>query len=65
MDRDALASDYSPEQIVGLQRTFPLYVRLPKDRWEAIRRAEALTSSGDRLFHELAEEAAARKSSSS
>jgi anaerobic magnesium-protoporphyrin IX monomethyl ester cyclase len=67
LDPDALAGDYrketvlrmehlGPAELLGLQRTFPLYVKFPRDRWEEIRQAEALTPEGDRLYERLAEE---------
>lgn len=67
IDPDALAGDYrketimrmehlSPGALKGLQRTFPLYVKFPRSRWPEIRRAEALTPEGDRVFAALAAE---------
>ena len=67
IDKDALAGDYRKESILrmehlshdelwGLQRTFPLYVKFPKSRWEEIRQAESLTPGGDKIYEELAEE---------
>jgi radical SAM superfamily enzyme YgiQ (UPF0313 family) len=67
IDPDALAGDYrketimrmehlSPEELKGLQRTFPLYVKFPRSRWPEIRRAEALTPEGDAVFDALAAE---------
>jgi radical SAM superfamily enzyme YgiQ (UPF0313 family) len=64
---DVLAGDYrketvmrmahlSPEALKGLQRTFPLYVKFPRERWPEIQRAEALTPEGDRVFAALAAE---------
>jgi radical SAM superfamily enzyme YgiQ (UPF0313 family) len=63
----ALAGDYrrdtvlcngplSPDELRGLQRAFPLYVKFPEARWAEIRRAEALTPEGDRVFTALAAE---------
>ncbi len=43
----------SREAIQGLRRTFVLYVRLPKDYWPEIRRAEKSDEEGNRLFHKL------------
>jgi radical SAM superfamily enzyme YgiQ (UPF0313 family) len=67
IDKDALAGDYRKESILrmehlthdelqGLQRTFPLYVKFPKSRWDEIRQAEALTPEVDRIHAELSEE---------
>lgn len=63
----ALAADYrketilrmehlTAEEIRGLQRTFPLYVKFPNSRWKEILQAEALTPEGDRIYAALAEE---------
>ena len=46
----------SQEEIMGLQRTFALYVRLPKERWSEIRIAEKFDEEGNRKFEELKEE---------
>jgi len=42
----------SYEELKGLQRTFPLYVRLPKAEWDKIRRAERFDAEGNRVFEE-------------
>jgi hypothetical protein len=44
------------EEIYGLQRTFVMYVRFPKERWPEIRRAEALTPEGDAAWTRLRDE---------
>lgn len=44
------------EELIGLQRTFNLYVDLSMDRWEEIRDAEQLTKNGDVAFSRLARE---------
>jgi anaerobic magnesium-protoporphyrin IX monomethyl ester cyclase len=46
----------SGDEILGLQRAIPLYVRLPESRYPEIRRAEALDDEGDRVFEGLAKE---------
>jgi radical SAM superfamily enzyme YgiQ (UPF0313 family) len=67
LDADTLAADYrketvlrmehlTPEELAGLQRTFPLYVKSPKSRWNEIRKAEALTDEGNRIYEALAAE---------
>lgn len=67
IDRDTLAGDYRKEtvmrmehlteaELLGLQRTFPLYVKFPRERWPEIRRAEAFTPEGDRVWEELSAE---------
>ncbi len=48
---------YLPEQIEGMRRCFVLYIKLPKDRWPEIEKAEKLTSEGDRIWNKLREEA--------
>jgi radical SAM superfamily enzyme YgiQ (UPF0313 family) len=46
----------SGKEILGLQRVFPLYVRLPESRYPEIRRAECFDKEGDALFDALAAE---------
>ena len=43
------------EEIYGLFRTFPLYVKLPKKVWPDIRRAETMDDEGQRIYGDLAE----------
>jgi radical SAM superfamily enzyme YgiQ (UPF0313 family) len=43
------------EEIYGLFRTFPLYVKLPEGCWPKIKRAEGLNEEGDRIYEDLAE----------
>ncbi len=43
----------SRAEIQGMRRTFVLYVKMPKDYWPKIKRAEILDAEGDRLFEEL------------
>ncbi|MDO8558737.1 MAG: radical SAM protein [bacterium] len=40
----------SYEELRGLQRTFPLYVRLPKSEWPAIKIAEKFDEEGNKVF---------------
>jgi anaerobic magnesium-protoporphyrin IX monomethyl ester cyclase len=47
---------YPFEEIQGLQKCFVLYVKFPKSRWPDIRRAEANTPEGNRIFQELKQE---------
>lgn len=47
---------YSSEEVEGLIKCFVLYVKLPKSRWKDVRRAEANTIEGNRIFKELREE---------
>ena len=46
----------SSDEILSLQRVFPLYVRLPESRWPDIRRAEKFDEEGNRLFDALSAE---------
>jgi anaerobic magnesium-protoporphyrin IX monomethyl ester cyclase len=41
------------EEILGLVRTFSLYVKFPKEEWSEIAIAEKFTPEGDRTFAEL------------
>jgi len=43
----------SYEELKGLQRTFSLYVRLPKEMYGDIRMAERFDEAGDRMFEKL------------
>jgi hypothetical protein len=44
------------EQIMGLVRTFSLYVRFPESRWPEIEKAEHDTPEGNAVFEELSKE---------
>jgi len=44
---------YTVDEIMGLKRCFVLYVTFPKSRWKDIRRAEADTPEGKKIFEEL------------
>lgn len=66
-DADILAptnNDYSvlempqfpPDVIAGKARTFNLYIKFPESRWKDVRRAEALTTEGDKIWKELKQE---------
>jgi len=44
------------EEIVGLARTFAMYVKFPKDRWPEIRLAESNTAEGNKAFEKLGKE---------
>lgn len=43
----------SYEELKGLQRTFPLYAKMPEDLYEEIRIAERFDETGNRMFEEL------------
>ncbi len=46
-------SSMSKDEIMGLSRTFPMYVKFPKTRWPEIARAEARTDEGNRIYADL------------
>ena len=43
----------SPKEIDGILKTFQLYVRLPKEEWPSIRKAEQDTEEGNLIFADL------------
>jgi hypothetical protein len=47
---------FSPESIEGLRRCFVLYVKMPKEKWPEIEKAEMLTPEGDAIWDELKQE---------
>lgn len=47
---------YLPEQIEGLRRCFMFYVKMPKQRWPEIEKAEKLTPEGDQEWEKLRQE---------
>ena len=47
---------FPKERISGLARTFSLYIRLPKDRWDEIKVAEKFTEEGNAMFEKLSQE---------
>lgn len=49
---------FKPAEVEGLRRCFILYVKMPKDRWMDIEKAEALTPEGDKIWSELRDECA-------
>jgi pyruvate-formate lyase-activating enzyme len=46
---------FPKEEVKGLQRTFALYARMPKEYWPQINRAEKFDDEGNRIFKELKE----------
>jgi anaerobic magnesium-protoporphyrin IX monomethyl ester cyclase len=57
MDKPVITlPNYSEVEIEGLKKCFVLYVKLPKNRWSEIRRAEANDAEGNRIFEALKEE---------
>lgn len=47
---------FTKEEIEGVRRCFVLYVKMPKERWPEIRKAEILTPEGERIFRKLKDE---------
>ena len=47
---------FTKEEIEGIRRCFVLYVKMPKDRWDDIRKAESLTPEGDKIWLSLKKE---------
>jgi radical SAM superfamily enzyme YgiQ (UPF0313 family) len=47
---------FPKEEIEGIRRCFVLYVKMPKDRWDDIRKAESLTPEGDKILLSLQKE---------
>ncbi len=48
--------DFSADEIKGLARTFPLYIKMPEASFEQIRLAEKFDSEGEKMFAALREE---------
>lgn len=66
IDEEDVAGDYriapsmdmpqlSRKELIGLQRTFPLYVKFPEEEWDQIRPCEENTPEGNELFREYSE----------
>lgn len=47
---------FPKEEIEGIRRCFVLYVKMPKNRWPEIQKAESLTPEGDEIFRKLKDE---------
>ena len=47
---------FTRDQIENKRRTFNLYIKFPRDRWDEIEMAEKLTPEGDRVWKELSKE---------
>jgi anaerobic magnesium-protoporphyrin IX monomethyl ester cyclase len=66
IEEDHICGDYRMEaigsgilsatELLGIQRTFNLYVDLPKDRWDQIRVAESFDTEGNKKYKCLAKE---------
>jgi radical SAM superfamily enzyme YgiQ (UPF0313 family) len=48
--------NFTKEEIYGLQRTFVMYVKFPKNRWPELKKAEKLTPEGDAIWNSLRDE---------
>ena len=56
-DKPSIQMEQYPEdQIEGLKKCFVLYVKMDKKHWKDIKRAEADTPEGNRIFEELKQE---------
>ena len=44
-----------PQEMLGLQRVFPLYVTMPKSYYPDIKRAEEFDKTGNEIFAKLSE----------
>lgn len=49
---------FTAAQIEGLRRCFVMYVKMPERYWPALKKAEALTPEGNRIWEELRAECA-------
>ena len=47
---------YPQHEIEGLIKCFALYVKFPKNRWADIKKAEANTPEGEKIYSELKQE---------
>ena len=45
-----------PDEMLGLQRVFPLYVTFPDSYYEQIKRAEIFDQEGNAIFDKLSEQ---------
>jgi len=72
IDKETLCGDFrksyyleqphiTTEELVGLQRTFVLYVKMPKSKWGLIERAEKLDDEGNRILQQLLDEFASNE----
>ena len=46
----------SKEEVLGLQRTFAMYCKFPKEMWSEIKIAEKMDEEGNKKFAELSEQ---------
>ena len=44
-----------PQEMLGIQRTFPLYVTMLKSEWPKIKQAENFDTTGNKIFDELSQ----------
>ncbi len=67
MQKGAHAGDYrsetvlhmpqiSREELLGLQKTFPLYVKFPKSEWPRIKDCEGNSQEAEALYEQLSRE---------
>lgn len=48
--------NFTKDQILGKSRTFNLYLKFPENRWYEIKKAEEVSSEGNKIWAELREE---------
>jgi len=48
--------NFPKKEIEGIRRCFVLYVKMPRSRWDEIKKAENLTPEGDKIWMELKKE---------
>ena len=46
----------SKDEIRGLQRTFAMYVKFPRDLWPEIEKAEKFNKEGNKIFEKLSKQ---------
>jgi radical SAM superfamily enzyme YgiQ (UPF0313 family) len=60
MDAGLDMPQLNKEEVRGLQRTFPIYVKFPKSRWAEIQQAEEFDEKGNKIFERLKKEYTAK-----
>ena len=49
-------SQYTPQEIKEVIRTFNMYVKFPRSRWKDIKKAEKEDKEGEKIYNELKQE---------
>ena len=47
---------YTPQEIKEVIRTFNMYVKFPRNRWDDIKKAEKEDEEGEKIYNELKQE---------